>query len=175
MTTVWEYWNGSAWVTLTPLLDETTILQQTGTGVKKLRFLPPATWASTTVNSVAGYFIRCRISAFTSIVTVPLGTRVYLLNFTGGTGLPLWATCNVTGANWKAKTISAANNDTLLFLVNWTAGTYVVLTLTKALALGTAAATLAFTAADQLGLVQIQQDGSTEYADVQLWLSLGIT
>ena len=68
-TLVWEYWNGSAWTTLT--LAATNNL--TATPVTS-RFTPPSNWATTTVNSVANLFwVRARISV--TYTTAPVFTQ----------------------------------------------------------------------------------------------------
>lgn len=62
-TLIPEYWNGSAWVALTAT-DGTVGF--TLAGIYSFIFKAPSNWASTTVNSQAGYFIRFRCTAFTS-------------------------------------------------------------------------------------------------------------
>lgn len=66
-TLVWEYWNGSAWTAFTPTLDS----DLKTTGGKTIAWDTLAGWASTTVNGAAAYWIRRRISAFTSWTTLP--------------------------------------------------------------------------------------------------------
>lgn len=75
-TIVWEYYNGAAWATLPDISDGTGgFLGDTGS--QTISWTIPADWAVTTVNSVADlYWVRARVSAFTSIVTQPLGTQV---------------------------------------------------------------------------------------------------
>lgn len=56
-TTVWEYWDGSTWTTLT------VSGVMTATGNVKLTFTRPSDWAATTVNGGASlYFIRERLT-----------------------------------------------------------------------------------------------------------------
>jgi hypothetical protein len=78
LTSQWEYWNGSAWAVLTTSGDETNNLRMTSTGTKFLGIPPPTDWASVTVDSQAAYWIRSRITAFTSLATVPLGTQLWV-------------------------------------------------------------------------------------------------
>lgn len=59
-TVAWEYWNGSAWGALT-VKDNTLSLLQTG--VNSVHWVPPSNWATTTVNSVTGYWVRFRVDA----------------------------------------------------------------------------------------------------------------
>jgi len=57
-TIVWEYWNGSAWTTLT-VSDGTSGLTASGT----LTWTAPSDWATKAVNSVTQYWVRVRASA----------------------------------------------------------------------------------------------------------------
>ena len=72
-TLVWEYWNGSAWTTVS-VTDGTSGFTVSG----KITFSPPADWAVASVNSSPNlYWVRCRCSAFTGKTTAPLGTQGY--------------------------------------------------------------------------------------------------
>ena len=64
----WEYWNG-AWVTLTTQ-DGTNQLSQIG--LNAVVWEPPSDWVTTTINGVAGYWIRARLSALTGAFTNPI-------------------------------------------------------------------------------------------------------
>lgn len=63
ITVLWEYWNGSSWATLTTQ-DNTD--QFRNLGVNSVTWTIPSAWATTSVNSVTGYWIRARISAISS-------------------------------------------------------------------------------------------------------------
>ena len=76
-TITWEYFNGAAFVALAGVTDG-TLGFQAGTGFRTVFFTVPGDWASTTVNSVAAFYIRGRISAFTSSTTVPRLTRAFV-------------------------------------------------------------------------------------------------
>lgn len=70
-TLVWEYHNGSSWVALTDVTDGTNTL--TTTGPQTVTYAIPDDWSTVAVNSTtARYYIRLRISAFTSQSTAPL-------------------------------------------------------------------------------------------------------
>ncbi|MCK4891727.1 MAG: right-handed parallel beta-helix repeat-containing protein, partial [Candidatus Pacebacteria bacterium] len=75
-TITWEYYNGSAWTALSGVTDGTTGFTAT-TGEKNITYTLPTNWAKTTVNSTEKYYIRARVSAYTSITTQPLGTQAY--------------------------------------------------------------------------------------------------
>lgn len=177
-TTIWEYYKTTgAWGTLTPALDETTIMQVAGTGSKKLRFAPPTDWAPC-VSGVTGdetlyYLLRCRISAFTSSTTEPLVSRIYLRDLTHGVGIKWPVTATVKYVRWNAGTLSGATADSKFLLINLTQGTCGVFTITKAIAAGEYGTSLGLgvSEGDSVIVVQIQEDASTEFANLQLWFS----
>ncbi len=74
-TLVWEYYNSttSAWITIPLFTDNTSGFTKSG----MILFTPPADWATVAVNSSTKYWIRCRVSAFTSKTTSPLGTQAW--------------------------------------------------------------------------------------------------
>lgn len=71
----WEYYNGASWASL-PDIDDRT-LEFTKSGEKTVSFSVPSDWVETTVDGVTNYWIRARVSAFTSITTQPLGTQLW--------------------------------------------------------------------------------------------------
>jgi hypothetical protein len=104
----WEYWDGSAWVTLTTV-DGTSGFTSTG----ELTFNPPDDWDLTLVNSQSYYWIRARITT-ASYTTTPLLTQgqlydqdsisyidtdlgVYNYEFTGANYLLLCGATNNAG------------------------------------------------------------------------------
>ena len=177
-TVVWEYLNeDGTWATLTPTLDETSALLVDATGSKKLRFVPPTDWG-TGLSGVTGdtgryYMIRARISAFTSKTTNPLVTRIYQYDLTHGTGLKWPVTATVRYANWAAATLSGSTADSVFLLINLTAGTCGSFTVTKATAAGSYETSigLGVSEGDEVIIVQVQEDGTTEFANLQLWLA----
>jgi len=74
-TITWEYWNGSAWATLIGVNDETSGFTVSGT--KHISFPIYANWAEKTINTITAYWIRARVSSFTSITTQPKGTQCW--------------------------------------------------------------------------------------------------
>jgi hypothetical protein len=91
-TVTWEYWNGSAWTTLPSVTDGTTGYTAAA-GVHRLVYwsYAPGDWATTSVNGTTAYWVRGRISAFTSVTTAPLATRVWI-----GEWQQLFATVNTS-------------------------------------------------------------------------------
>jgi len=74
-TLVWEYYNStsSTWISIPILTDNTSGFTQSG----MVLFNPPTDWTTVAVNSSTKYWIRCRVSAFASKTTSPLGTQAW--------------------------------------------------------------------------------------------------
>ncbi len=71
----WEYWNG-AWAPLADIVDNTSGFRVTG--ARLVTFTRPLDWVQTTVSGIANlYWIRARVSTYTSVVTQPKGTRAF--------------------------------------------------------------------------------------------------
>lgn len=74
-TITWEYYNG-AWTALSGVTDGTTGF--TMAGENTISWTVPSDWATTTVNSQGPfYYVRGRVSAYTTINAQPLGQQVY--------------------------------------------------------------------------------------------------
>src|SRR5271157_2876192 len=73
-TITWEYWNGGAWTALGGVLDGTKNTAGGNTGSLTLSgsvsFTQPPNWATTTVDGIAAFWIRARLSAFTSVTKI---------------------------------------------------------------------------------------------------------
>lgn len=173
-TPVWEFWNGSAWAAIPAgTLEDASAGFTTGTGTYLISFMPPATWAACTAgngpNGTAGYFIRCRMSAITSYTAAPVASSGTLRN-ANGTGVRINQACTVVAVQANAGTLSGSTGDSIFLLVNMTQGTFVSFTWTKASQSLDAAVSLACAADDCLALVQVAEDGSTEFANVNFVL-----
>lgn len=101
-TNTWEYWNGSAWATLPSITDGTTSFKA-ATGYQTARWRVPTDWATTTVNGTSAYWVRSRISAYTSITTRPLATRIFI-----GKWQQLFSTTNTVNHGFVYKIAGAA-------------------------------------------------------------------
>lgn len=73
-TLTWEYWNGSTWAALANVTDGTNGFATTG--AQTVTWTMPVDWAKTTVDSNERFWVRARISSFTSSGTVPSLTQV---------------------------------------------------------------------------------------------------
>lgn len=58
--TAWEYWNGTAWVVIPGVTDNTSMLTVVGTNT--VEFTAPSDWEETSVNGVEMYWVRSRVS-----------------------------------------------------------------------------------------------------------------
>ena len=74
----WEYWNGTTWTALPDVVDNTNGLTAIA-GLHDVSFTRPGDWATRDVGEVAGlYWIRARVSSYTSITTQPLGNQAWV-------------------------------------------------------------------------------------------------
>jgi len=69
-TITWEYWDGDAWVALAGVTDGTTGFTS-ATGWASVTYTLPTDWSQCTIDGVLGYWIRARVSAYTSATTAP--------------------------------------------------------------------------------------------------------
>lgn len=76
-TIVWEYYNGSAWVALPGISDGTTAFEAAA-GTYDVTWTRPKDWAATAVGGLTQYWVRARVSAYTSIVTQPTGDQAWI-------------------------------------------------------------------------------------------------
>lgn len=76
-TITWEYYDRltSAWTALANVTDGTTGFTTSGTNT--VTFDRPDTWGKTVVNSATYFWVRGRVSAYTSVTTQPLGTQIW--------------------------------------------------------------------------------------------------
>ena len=117
-TMVVEYWNGSAWASVTPT-DNTALLTVSGT----ITFTAPADWATKAVNGTTKYFVRIRNSVGT-ITTAPTANFVTPTN---GTRFALYAQSGDANAaiyvNDKGNIGIGTNNPTTKLSIGGTSST----------------------------------------------------
>lgn len=75
-TIVWEYYNGSTWASPSNVSDGSNGFRNSG--AQDIKFDRPSDWAKTTVKTISAYWLRARVSAYTSITTQPKGTQSWL-------------------------------------------------------------------------------------------------
>ena len=79
-TIIWEYWDGDSWEALAGVIDRTSGFIIGGANPTGISFTKPGDWDTTTVNAQGPfYYVRARVSAYTSITTQPLGAQVDIL------------------------------------------------------------------------------------------------
>jgi len=77
-TITWEYWNGAAWAALSGVVDNTNGFRAI-VGLHDVSFTRPGDWAVTDVGGVLGlYWIRGRVSSYTSVTAPPLGNQAWV-------------------------------------------------------------------------------------------------
>jgi len=76
----WEYYNGSSWVSLPGLVDDTN--EFTSGGINEVSWNYTEDWSTTTVGSEADlYWVRARVDTYTSITTQPLAGAIQISDF----------------------------------------------------------------------------------------------
>ena len=171
-----EYWDGDSWESLATVDDDSAGFT-TGTSTYLVHFVPPSDWtANTALNGPdgnTGFFVRFRLSAYTSMSAQPQLTQgwVYPL-VTGASGVPspVLGGGTVT-ATLDAQTKSGTTADSTFLLINTTTGAVLALTWTKATGHDSDSGSLAIALGNELALVQITEDGSTEYANANIVLN----
>lgn len=88
-TIVWEYWNGSAFVALSNVVDKTAEFTS-GDQIETVKFDRPSNWATTTINTQGPFlYVRARVSAVSGSITKgALATKV---SISYGSGLSVAA------------------------------------------------------------------------------------
>ncbi len=105
-TITWEYWNG-AWVALAGVTDGTAGFTAAA-GNHDVTFTMPTDWVRTTVKKYNCFWIRARVSAYTSVTTQPKGTQAWIEIDGGGGTVAL-----LEGTYIIESTISLPSNVTL--------------------------------------------------------------
>lgn len=78
-TITWEYYNGAAWDSLEGVHDDTVGFTVAGDGLYVTWTIPPD-WATTTINAQGPfYYVRARVSAYTSVNEEPDGDQIFAL------------------------------------------------------------------------------------------------
>jgi hypothetical protein len=75
-TLTWEYWNGSSWVVLSEVHDTSNGFRVSG--MNSVKFNRPGDWANRDVDGTTLYWIRGRVTNYSSVTTQPLGTQAWI-------------------------------------------------------------------------------------------------
>jgi len=172
----WKYWNGTTWAALTIIYDFTDSTAQDGKRPFHVDgytiFSAPTDWASTTVDSKAGYWIKA-LNTGTAINQVPIMTDEHAISSTTiGSEVPFDCTIGRGRFQWKTSAGSTANSTVVL--CNLTSGAASAeKTLTKGKkAHEVANFNLTCSEGDVIALFGADKDGSAEFADGMLTLEL---
>lgn len=184
----WEYYDGSTWSGLT-VQDNTDATAQDGKRSfgrdGAIVFIPPADWASSTVDSQDAYWIRARVSTNANVNNNGTANSVEHKFCTPTDGPIIPHNCNIstirlTDGNATVHTTA----DVKFFLMNFTKGTYSI-ELTFAMdkrqdvwtttALKAGSAGIDCDAGDVIGCVVTQEDTSAEVTNAILELSVTLT
>ena len=165
---LWEYWTGAAWASLT-VHDYTDATAQDGrrsfgrTGA--LSFLTPTDWASTSVNSIIGYWIRARVTDATKLTVLGKTSNVLhsIIKVAPGFFVPRTGTITAITVRDLA-TIGHSTADIKFVLFNFTTGARsaeFIFEANKRMRYRPSF-TLPIAVGDVLGILVTQQDGVAE-------------
>jgi hypothetical protein len=164
-----KYWNGSAWAAVTTI-DDDSAGWSTAAGTHYIHFTPPADWVANTAangpNGVAGFFVVMELTVLTDVTAQPVATQgwVYPIK-TGASGMNADGNGKRVEISMMAQTASGAAADSKFIVVNCTRGISAEFTWTKADPQVNANVVLRTVLNDDLAIVQITEDGTTEFAD----------
>lgn len=170
-----QFWNGTAWAAITGAVDDTAGFSTTA-GVLHLHFEPPATWTANTTangpNAQAGYFIGFVVTAVTTYTAAPVGTQAWIYPMvTGAIGVPIETTGVISEVTMSGITLSGTTADSKFVLINVTTGAFVPFTWTKATSADVEVVNnLPVTEGNEVVLIQIQEDATTEFANTAFYL-----
>jgi hypothetical protein len=169
----WQYYSSSGWSDLSgnTLEDDSSVLQ-TGTSTYVITFNPPSDWVKTTLNGKNYYYVRLYATTITDY-SQPVATQVWALPVDTGTGVPVNVRGKINKATFFADTNSATNADTVFLLVNLTRGVTQKVTWTKGNTILTQTGlSLYVNPGDELVVQQLDEDGTTEYANGAIVLNV---
>lgn len=176
-----EYWNGAAWAALTIVRDGTSAAAQDGTRPFErdgaIAFIPPADWATTTIDGQLAYWIRFRVSTQANM-GVALGqtnAENHSIVTPNGGFVARQAGTITTIRLCDGAAALHTTADVIFILMNYTTGES-----TAALAFSQdircqrfTGLSLAVAVGDVLGVLVTQEDGVAEPSGV--FLELGVT
>jgi len=171
-----KYWNGSSWAAVTTVEDDSTGWSESA-GTLLVHFVPPSDWVANSAangpNGETGYFVVMELTVLTSVTQQPLATQGWVLPLaTGGAGVPVQGPTTITEVSANAFVTSGSTADSVFLLVNVTRGTFETLTWTKTDAFDVFTTSLYCADGDELAVVQITEDGTTEFGSASLFLSM---
>jgi len=70
----WEYYDGASWTALSDVDDRTSAFSVLGQNI--VTWTVPADWSTTTIVTIPAYWVRARVSSFTSLTTQPKASLI---------------------------------------------------------------------------------------------------
>jgi len=176
-TILWEYWDGTAWDVISGVstINDESAQYATAAGTLFTRFAPPADWAANTAangpDGNAGWFIRARMSAFTSMTTLPLATQAWAYPLvTGAVGMA-GSPGRIRKVTTDCATLSGANADSVFLIASTESGSSDEFTWTQATKSVSADVVMGSGTGEGLVIVQLEEDGTTEFGDAVFYAS----
>ena len=177
---LWEYWDGSAWSTLT-VHDNTDTTAQDGLRPFQrsgaVHWLPPADWEAVAVDSQTAFWVRWRVTA-AEVTQTPLtdSKEHELVTPEDGIKSPFDGTITDLRASDASGTVHT-DSDVIFFLMNFTTGdcTAALTWAQDKWSDAWSGLSLAIAAGDELGIVVTQEDGSNPiaYAMIEMIVTPG--
>ena len=173
-----EYWKSDlTWATVPAPITGGAGLPTAAAGNQQVQFEPPSDWIANTAangpNGQAGWFIRLRLTAFTSITTQPVGDQAWIYPLvTGAAGTPAPLTGTITKVDYTARTRSGAAGSSRFLLINATTGIFDEFVWNAILGAASIVISLAVAFGDQIVLLQIQEEGTTEFANASFHFTI---
>jgi len=169
-----KYWDGTAFTAIPAAdIDDDSIGWSATAGTHYIHFVPPTDWVTTTAangpNGQVGFFVVMELTVLTDVTQQPLLTQGWVLPLKTGTdGMPVPVGGSVTKINMNATTKSATNNDSTFLLVDVTKGTSEKFVWDKGDPTDQVTVALSVNVNDKLAVVQITEDGTTEFANATI-------
>lgn len=175
---IWQYWNGTAWSTITTLFDTTNTTPEAEANRPFMQagdiiFSAPSNWKKSTIDSQEAYWVKCKLTAAT-VTQVPLVVDEHgIITDDAATEVP--AAGIIGRGRTTFITNSGSTDHTDVILCNLTSGEasdLKVWTKAKAQGIEIADYDLTVAAGDQIAFYVTDIDGSTEYADGMVELDI---
>ncbi len=165
-----QYSTAGGWSTLT--CEDNTATWLTGAATYIVSFAPPSDWATKVIDGNTEYWVRFRLTT-EGVTQQPIATQAWIMDVDSGDGITISGTATLSQVQMTAQTASATNNDSEFLIINLTQGTYDGFTWTQADIMDIdATISLAITAADKIAVVQVGEDGTTEFANANLLIEV---
>jgi len=169
-----KYWDGTAYTAIPAAdIDDDSVGWSATAGTHYIHFVPPSDWVVTTAangpNGEVGFVVVMELTALTDVTAQPLITQGWVLPIKTGTdGKPMPIGGTITTISMNATTNSATNGDSTFIVVNSTKGTSDSFVWSKGDPTDSATVSLPGAANDKITLVQITEDGTTEFANASI-------